>query len=1110
MADSPEVPIDSAVSASSPTSPRGESANAFDNLPSPKTPLPGTNSVTPPVVARSSALRIGILWIALFLVFFLLPVALLYQGFRGYTFSTYAEEDERLTSYFVRELNIQRSRLTSEGYLLALFRDHIPEFRKNLGHTDKLSRLVNVLIQDLDTPSTVIVWNGKGETIFLRDSVSKASGEASASALSSLPTIIQEGHAFLTANLTLPSNDEGASFLRRHSSQLNALAQFVGPRFPWLTMCGAPGQLTRGNGTNSPPLIFWSFLSRDFSGSGGIAIVIPANCISETYGLKKALDEDPTANPEFTTGYVDLEQPEHLNLAFPRLNDIARSLMNDYRRNLVSPVCRDDWKMVVTPLTMSSSIRVFSLFSSAHLRRDQDNLLQNGVIVVGMVLILGLFFFLKTWYQLHNEGLSLRVKLTALFLLSISLPISLLLVVGLQFSLDRAFVLAETAKSHLREEIQKLDEGAAEYYRNKLVFLSALKRKTEFLNEDIETLKSTCREMYRSGPIRHVYVVDASGTIRFDQDYLFEEADRKEFISELGRRALQFAGSDVVDDSQDQHGRDSIGRDLLNQLAREHGKLQQILWPGSSGRVYLFLDLITPVATTGRMLPVRALILTMDKDTLDEEYLRMAVKSPRRRESDLRFFALQRSDHTQTIPELNPVIRSHLIPLISTTQPHDTLDSERIQLDEGEILTTLVPGKIMTGFYLGARMNWDEIMFSVRLIEWLVFASLLLSISGSGFLIFLLTRAFLQPITSISEATRALAGGNLNRVLPVYDRDELGELCVAFNDMTIRLRNRLQELTVLYQLAQKASTSHNSGEILELVGQQLQEHLNAASYGTVWINEGEGIENIYLGEIQDSAMSAQIRTSMITAFGKRTMDLRPLESPDRHLLAVPFCYEEKDFGGIYLLFDATSPRFSLEEGSFIEMLRRQVSLIIENQRLFEQAVTDGLTHLFVRRFFLASLEKELSRSRRYGMDLSLILLDIDHFKLINDNYGHQTGDMILRETAQRILESIRTTDTPGRYGGEELAVFLPQTRHDDAFVVAERIRSTIASTKYPHNGQDLCVTVSIGLTSLCGRALSIEEFIDEVDQSMYKAKASGRNRIEVGKSEYDCTPDTKK
>ncbi|HNW35214.1 MAG TPA: GGDEF domain-containing protein, partial [Candidatus Ozemobacteraceae bacterium] len=131
----------------------------------------------------------------------------------------------------------------------------------------------------------------------------------------------------------------------------------------------------------------------------------------------------------------------------------------------------------------------------------------------------------------------------------------------------------------------------------------------------------------------------------------------------------------------------------------------------------------------------------------------------------------------------------------------------------------------------------------------------------------------------------------------------------------------------------------------------------------------------------------------------------------------------------------------------------------------------------------------------YRTEISLILLDIDHFKKFNDTWGHQVGDLVLQETAQRIIESIRAVDTPGRYGGEEMVVILPQTGPKDALMVSERIRTSIANAVYKSGGQELKVTVSIGVTSLSGRTVTLEGFIEECDKALYKAKDAGRNRV---------------
>ncbi len=163
------------------------------------------------------------------------------------------------------------------------------------------------------------------------------------------------------------------------------------------------------------------------------------------------------------------------------------------------------------------------------------------------------------------------------------------------------------------------------------------------------------------------------------------------------------------------------------------------------------------------------------------------------------------------------------------------------------------------------------------------------------------------------------------------------------------------------------------------------------------------------------------------------------------------------------------------------------------RQLKELAITDGLTKLYNSRHFYYQLENEINRYNRYGHPLSLLLIDIDHFKNYNDRYGHLEGDKILRETAQQIVSCLRTLDSAYRYGGEEFTVILPETEAEAADHVAQRILLIIENT-FRSDPDKSAITVSIGLTQY-SKGDSLTEFIRRADQAMYMAKAAGRNRI---------------
>jgi diguanylate cyclase (GGDEF)-like protein len=188
------------------------------------------------------------------------------------------------------------------------------------------------------------------------------------------------------------------------------------------------------------------------------------------------------------------------------------------------------------------------------------------------------------------------------------------------------------------------------------------------------------------------------------------------------------------------------------------------------------------------------------------------------------------------------------------------------------------------------------------------------------------------------------------------------------------------------------------------------------------------------------------------------------------------------------------------EDMFVEKLHCPVGeshciLFDEVTILRKQVVTDPLTGLFNVRHFRKSLEHELERTRRTGMTTALIMVDLDHFKNINDTWGHESGNQVLQTVAQLLQDQTRKLDICCRYGGEEFAVILPSTELMLARQVAERCLNSLRETVIPLDETDLQVTVSIGVAVADNSAQTAESLIENADECMYEAKRGGRNQV---------------
>jgi diguanylate cyclase (GGDEF)-like protein/PAS domain S-box-containing protein len=172
------------------------------------------------------------------------------------------------------------------------------------------------------------------------------------------------------------------------------------------------------------------------------------------------------------------------------------------------------------------------------------------------------------------------------------------------------------------------------------------------------------------------------------------------------------------------------------------------------------------------------------------------------------------------------------------------------------------------------------------------------------------------------------------------------------------------------------------------------------------------------------------------------------------------------------------------------------------EKLHLLATTDPLTNLFNRRWFFELAQAAQERSKRYGHPLSVAMLDIDHFKNVNDTFGHQAGDLVLQKLARICEEVVRETDLLGRYGGEEFIVLLPETGEDASMLAAERLRQEIEETPFIIDDKTIQMTVSLGVTTMMGgETLSIGTLFDRADQALYTSKKAGRNRVTLWKSD---------
>ncbi len=201
----------------------------------------------------------------------------------------------------------------------------------------------------------------------------------------------------------------------------------------------------------------------------------------------------------------------------------------------------------------------------------------------------------------------------------------------------------------------------------------------------------------------------------------------------------------------------------------------------------------------------------------------------------------------------------------------------------------------------------------------------------------------------------------------------------------------------------------------------------------------------------------------------------------------------------FLAITTNIPIVVNEQRELIQMFANEATIAIENARLFEEikdmAIKDGLTDIYNRRHFYDLAKIEFARAKRYQKHLSILMLDIDHFKSVNDHYGHPVGDSVLKQVAKLCQNSTREMDIFGRYGGEEFVFALTETDQFEAEIMAERIRKTIADYIFEDKQHQIKVTVSIGIACLDSITNSFEDLLQSSDEALYLAKQNGRNQV---------------
>lgn len=343
------------------------------------------------------------------------------------------------------------------------------------------------------------------------------------------------------------------------------------------------------------------------------------------------------------------------------------------------------------------------------------------------------------------------------------------------------------------------------------------------------------------------------------------------------------------------------------------------------------------------------------------------------------------------------------------------------------------------------------------------------------------------------------------------------------DSLTIERRRQLQELAIFHDVAKALTSSLNLNAVLQTIMEKVAEYFRPDTWSLLMVDEQkyELYFAIAVGDAAEMLKTVRLRIGegiagwvaqkgepMIVPevasdprFTRRVDDLTNLQT--RSIICLPLIARHRVLGVIQLI-NVGPEAFGESEQFFLKSLCDFAAIAIDNARSVEKiqelTVTDDCTGLFNARHLYKTLDSEVYRSARFGYEFSVIFLDLDRFKQVNDTYGHLIGSKLLREVGQLIKQHLRLIDFAFRYGGDEFVILLPQTSKQQAIVACRRILDVLRSNKFvKEEGLNLNVRASFGVATYPGDAASAHDLIRQADEMMYLVKNSTRDNIAVAK-----------
>jgi diguanylate cyclase (GGDEF)-like protein len=367
-----------------------------------------------------------------------------------------------------------------------------------------------------------------------------------------------------------------------------------------------------------------------------------------------------------------------------------------------------------------------------------------------------------------------------------------------------------------------------------------------------------------------------------------------------------------------------------------------------------------------------------------------------------------------------------------------------------------------------------------------------------------------RRLSQLTQTAEALAGGDLDRRLTVLASDEIGRLGKSFNAMADRLKERTRDAAGLRKLSDLVQACGSVEEAFE-VTEQVVPSFFPGSRGIIHILNssrtllevyglfGEGAKELIKPDpaSPDDCWAFRRGAPYRVEKGGHTPACRHMAANGQSYACFPLTAHGENLGVLTL-----SPMPEGERIAVAELLAEQIGMAVGNLRLRDslrnQAVRDALTGLFNRRYFEEVAEREIARAKRHQRSVAFFMVDVDHFKRFNDNFGHDAGDFLLREVGQLLKTSIRQSDVACRYGGEEFVLILPESTAEDSRGRAEQLRQAFHRLQLTHQGRALAgVTVSIGVAAFPSHGEDRHTVLRAADAGLYRAKEEGRDRVVV-------------